>query len=90
MPHPTAPQSPARPLSDRMRMALHKFIVVSNTLTAYSANESLGTLDALQRRGFLRAQRGLGSMAFPHTSIRYTITKAGLSAYANTPKEAAS
>lgn len=38
---------------------------------------SLATLNALERRGLARATRGLGSMAMPHTAIKWRLTWAG-------------
>lgn len=41
---------------------------------------SLGTLGALERRGLAKAKAGIGSMAMPHTAIRWSITPAGRAA----------
>ena len=40
----------------------------------------LGTLNALSLRGLVSAQYGVGSIAMPHTSIKWTITDAGRTA----------
>jgi hypothetical protein len=39
--------------------------------SAYGLQESLGTLDALYRKGLVHKKMGLGSMAFPRSSIMY-------------------
>jgi hypothetical protein len=44
--------------------------------TAYRTG-SLATLEALHKRGLVSKRAGLGAMAFPHTSIEWTITDAG-------------
>ena len=41
---------------------------------------SLGTLNALERRGYVASKRGTGSIAFPHTSIQWRITESGRAA----------
>ena len=46
-------------------------------ITAYGAEFRLDTLGSLETRGLASASRGLGSMAFPHTSIKWRITPAG-------------
>jgi len=38
---------------------------------------SLGTLNSLSLRGLVRAKYRPGSMAMPHTSIKWSITEAG-------------
>lgn len=40
----------------------------------------IGTLNALSLRKLVDAKYGIGSMAFPHTSIVWSITDAGLAA----------
>lgn len=40
----------------------------------------LGTLNALSLRKLVTAEYNLGSMAMPHTSIKWTITPAGRAA----------
>ena len=42
---------------------------------------SLGTLNSLEKRGLVRSAHGIGSMAFPHTSIKWTLTDAGREAW---------
>lgn len=37
----------------------------------------MGTLQALERKGFVVAKRGLGSMAMPQTAIKWFLTLAG-------------
>jgi hypothetical protein len=37
----------------------------------------MGSLEALERRGLVIAQRSLGSIAMPHTSIQWLITRTG-------------
>jgi hypothetical protein len=41
---------------------------------------SLGTLNSLSLKGLVSAKRGLGSIAMPHTSIRWKITDSGKAA----------
>lgn len=41
---------------------------------------SMATLGALERKGLVHAKRGLGSMAFPHTAIKWSLTTAGVAA----------
>lgn len=48
--------------------------------SAYNARSRLDTLEALYRRGLLSRRGGLGSTAFPHTSIKWYITPAGRAA----------
>lgn len=49
-------------------------------ITAYGAGFRLDTLGSLENRGLASASRGLGSMAFPHTSIKWRITPDGRAA----------
>lgn len=51
--------------------------------SAYNARSRMDTLEALYRRGLLSRRGGLGSMAFPHTSIEWAITPAGRQALAS-------
>jgi len=44
----------------------------------------LGTLNSLETKGLVRAKRGLGSIAMPHTSIKWCITDAGRAVLLNT------
>jgi len=37
----------------------------------------LGTLNSLALKGLVKATYGLGSMAMPHTSIKWSLTKNG-------------
>ena len=46
--------------------------------SAFDLKAKLGTLESLATRGLVTAKRGLGSMAFPHTSIGWRITNEGL------------
>lgn len=66
-------------LTDLQKMALEKF-ADGQTRTAYSSQCSLGTLNALKRKECLVSRGGLGAMAFPHTSISWTITEVGRAA----------
>jgi hypothetical protein len=38
---------------------------------------NLGTLNSLERRGLVSARHELGSMAYPHVSIKWRLTDAG-------------
>jgi hypothetical protein len=51
--------------------------------SAYRLRAGLGTLRSLEKRGLVVSRGGLGSMAFPHTSIQWRITEAGRNALAN-------
>jgi hypothetical protein len=53
--------------------------------SAYGLRVSMGTLNALEARGLVRSVRGVGSIAFPHTSIMWRLTDAGRAALAPTP-----
>ena len=39
--------------------------------SAYTMKVSMATLEALERKGLAKAFRGLGSMAFPKTAIKW-------------------
>lgn len=45
----------------------------------------MGTLNTLQYRGLVTSKGGLGSMAMPHTTIKWTITPAGRAALEEQP-----
>lgn len=66
-------------ISPRQREALAK-LADATQATAYDLRIGMNTLEALEGRGLLTARRGLGSMAFPHTSIQWRITPAGRAA----------
>ncbi len=68
----------ARKLSPTQVLVLEK-MRDGHAHTAYRTG-SLATLEALHRRGLVSKKSGLGSMAFPHTSIEWTITADGRSA----------
>ena len=38
----------------------------------------LNVLQALEQKGLVKAYRGLGSMAMPHNSIKWSITNEGI------------
>lgn len=56
-----------------------------NRRGSYGLHVSLSTLQALRDRGLVTARHGLGSMAFPHTSIEWRITNTGLAALRGPP-----
>lgn len=64
----------AEKMTKAMLAALQK-IEPHRLISAYSAHVRMDTLEALERRGFVEAQRGLGSIAFPHTSTGWRITE---------------
>jgi hypothetical protein len=47
---------------------------------AYRARSSIGTLEALYRRGFLSKRSGQGAFFAPRTAIDWAITSAGRAA----------
>lgn len=47
---------------------------------SYGLRTGMRTLEALESRKLVSAKRGLGSMAFPQTSIKWHITDAGRAA----------
>lgn len=47
---------------------------------AYSLRQSLGTLNALNRRKMVERKTGLGAHFFPRTAIEWRITAAGIAA----------
>lgn len=73
----------AEKLTKAMASALRK-IEPHRLISSYSAGVRMDTLEALERRGLVEAQRGLGSIAFPHTSTGWRLTPAGRLALENT------
>lgn len=67
-------------LSEAQRRALEKLAGRTRPASGYGLYERLNVLDALERRGLAYAERGLGSVAFPNTSILWSITRAGRAA----------
>lgn len=47
------------------------------TRSAYGMQLSLGTLSQLEQKGMVRSTRGLGSIAMPHTAIKWALTETG-------------
>lgn len=70
-------------LSPRMRETLHA--LSGGERSAYPGL-SLGTLNALAMRGLVVESYGLGSLAMPHTNIKWRLTDAGRAALQQEPK----
>lgn len=68
-------------LTKAQEKALHS-VGMEDGATAYTARVKLNTLYALEERGLVRGTRGLGSMAFPQSSIIWRLTPAGRAALA--------
>lgn len=68
-------------LSPKQMEAVTKLSTVPKE-SAYGLRVSLGTLNSLEARGLVKAQHGVGSIAFPHTSIMWRLTDAGRAAIA--------
>ena len=49
--------------------------------SAYSLRLTLGTLGALQRKGYAKSKHHLGSIWSPHVNISWYITDAGRAVY---------
>jgi uncharacterized protein YjhX (UPF0386 family) len=56
-------------LSKAQQRALNK--LTDKGQCAYELKERISTLEALVKRGYVIVERGLGSMAFPRTSILF-------------------
>lgn len=69
-------------LTDKQRQ--HLLALAAGERGAYPGLH-VGVLSSLERKGMVVAKRGLGSIAFPHTSIRWRITDAGRKALAERP-----
>jgi hypothetical protein len=69
----------AEKMSKAQRSALED-MSRAESITAYGAGYRLDTLSSLENRKLARAERGVGSMAFPHTTIRWRITDLGRAA----------
>lgn len=69
----------AEKLSEAQRRALAK-MEEGGAWSSYEARAGLGTMNSLARRGYATKSQGLGSMAFPRTSIKFRITDAGRAA----------
>jgi hypothetical protein len=67
-----------KPLTPAMITAL-KALHEEQCRSAYPGL-SLGTLNALAARGLVAARHPVGSMAFPHTSIVWSMTEKGYAA----------
>ena len=61
--------------SDKMKAAL-RLLRRDGERSAYPGI-SMATLDACRARGLASASYPVGSMAFPRTSVKWTITEAG-------------
>ncbi len=67
-----------RKLTSRMEQAILQLLKASKPLSAYEiGGASLATMRALEERGMVGARHELGSMAFPHTSIKWRLTESG-------------
>ena len=64
-------------LSSKQRQ--HLIVIRDGERSAYP-DMHMGTLNSLENRGLVRSKRGLGSIAMPHTSIKWRITDAGRAA----------
>lgn len=66
-------------ISPSMLKALEKLekLERGDTASSYGLKTSLGTLDALETRKLVKGRRGRGCVAFPHTSIGWSITEEG-------------
>lgn len=49
--------------------------------SAYSLRCTLGTLSALERKGYAKSKHGIGSIFSPHVNITWYITDAGRTVY---------
>jgi hypothetical protein len=68
-----------KPLSGKQRQ--HLMVLAGGERCAYPGLH-MGTLEAMERRGLVQARRGLGSIAMPHTAIKWWLTPAGRAALA--------
>lgn len=57
-------------LTKVQQRALDK-MVLGKVYCAYELHESMATLDALVRKGYLKKRSGLGAMFSPRTEIEY-------------------
>jgi hypothetical protein len=67
-------------LNPFQRKALTKLAPLNGDIQwrdAYSLKQSLATMRSLEKKGYVESRHGLGSMAFPRSSIEWRITQAG-------------
>lgn len=64
-------------LTERQIAHLRKLNDNAGPRGAYGNGLNLGTLASLEKRGLVKAWRGLGSMASPRVHIKWQITAAG-------------
>ena len=66
-------------LTPRQRTHL-EILKFGDWMSSYGAGLNMGTLASLERRGLVRAARGVGSIFSPQTAIKWKITDAGKAA----------
>ena len=64
-------------LTEKQITHLRLLNTVGGPRGAYSNGLHMGILSSLERKGLVRAWRGLGSMASPRTHVKWNITDAG-------------
>lgn len=69
----------SKPLSSKMADVLSR-LRDGKPQSSYDLRATLTTMRALEGRGLVTSKHGLGSMAFPQSSIMWRITNAGLRA----------
>jgi DNA-binding IscR family transcriptional regulator len=63
-------------ISEKQHEALDKLLRITE-MSSYELRVGMNTLNSLEAKGLIKSRRGVGSMAFPHTSIKWSITNAG-------------
>jgi hypothetical protein len=64
-------------LTEKQKEHLKVLCDGSGPRSAYRNSLHMGILKSLEDKGLVRAWRGLGSIAMPHTAIKWSITDAG-------------